>query len=97
MSTIKFSVALLLVGAALAVQAAPSITPLGEADKHGAINYSVKCDSGARKIVQCVRDDGHCGYAGDQSLADIVAALCSGSPPEPAATTPSMQTAPATP
>lgn len=82
--------------------AAPQITPLGEADKHGAIVYSVKCDDGRKKILQCVRDDKHCGYAGDQLLSTLVSETCSATPaqaPEPPAsddTTP-FQTAPAQP
>lgn len=80
------------------VCAAAQVTPLGEPDKYGATNHSVQCDSGARKIVQCVRDDQHCGYSGDQALASIVESLCAGGvvdPPRPAE--PSMETAPASP
>lgn len=97
MNTIRLAAALLLTGAVLAAQAAPTVMPLGEPDKHGAINYSVKCDSGARKIVQCVRDAQHCGYAGDQSLDAIVDALCAGRTAEPAERGPAMETAPASP
>jgi hypothetical protein len=82
--------------------AAPQITPLGEADKHGAIVYSVKCDDGRKKILQCVRDDKHCGYAGDQALSVLVSEACSATPaqapeaPPPDDTLP-FQTAPAQP
>lgn len=61
-----------------AVQAAAQILPLGEPDKHGYLNYSVTCDSGARQIVQCVGGEQRCGYAGDQTLAATVESLCSG-------------------
>ena len=91
------AVALLGVAAVMGAQAAPTITPLGEADKHGAITYSVKCDSGARKIVQCVRDDLHCGYAGDQALGAIVESLCTGRAAEPAVRAAPMETTPASP
>ena len=84
------------------VFAAPQIIPLGEADKHGAIVYSVKCDDGRKKILQCVRDDRHCGYAGDQALADLVTETCSATPaqasePSPSDDTLPFQTAPAQP
>jgi hypothetical protein len=82
--------------------AAPQVTPLGEADKHGALVYSVKCDDGRKKILQCVRDDRHCGYAGDRPLADLVAEACANTPtqaPEPAPSDDTLpfQTAPAQP
>jgi hypothetical protein len=82
--------------------AAPQITPLGEADKHGAIVYSVKCDSGAKKILQCVRDDQHCGYGGDASLSSLVSEACSAnapaaSSPAPVGDAPPFQTSPAYP
>ena len=90
-------VALLGAATVIGAQAAPTITPLGEVDKHGAITYSVKCDSGARKIVQCVRDDRHCGYAGDQALDAIVDSLCAGRAAEPAVRAAPMETTPASP
>jgi hypothetical protein len=62
--------------AAQPLHAAPQVLPLGEPDKHGAITYSVKCDNGAKKILQCVRDDRHCGYAGDQTLASLIDEAC---------------------
>lgn len=82
--------------------AAPRITPLGEPDKHGEIVYSVACDDGRKKILQCVRDDRHCGYAGDRTLADLVAEVCGATPaqaPEPPTTDDTLpfQTAPAQP
>ena len=94
-----YSVAILPMAAA---SAAPSITPLGEADKHGALVYSVKCDNGVKKILQCVRDDRHCGYAGDTPLAALVSEVCDGKAPAAAApessddSTP-FQTSPANP
>jgi hypothetical protein len=93
------SIAALQLASALA---APQITPLGEADKHGALVYSVKCDDGRKKILQCVRDDRHCGYAGDQPLSDVVDATCSATPAqasEPPASDDTLpfQTAPAQP
>ncbi len=30
--------------------------------------------------MQCVRDDQHCGYAGDAPLATLVAEACGGAP-----------------
>lgn len=79
--------------------AAPQILPLGEADKHGAIVYSVKCDDGSKKILQCVRDDQHCGYAGDTPLSALVEDTCKGgsaktAPPAPAADSPPFETSP---
>lgn len=93
---VRFAIPALMVDAALA---ATQILPLGEPDKHGYLSYSVKCDSGARQIVQCVGGDQRCGYAGDQPLAVIVDVLCSGTLAEPAPTgdAPPMQTAPAMP
>jgi hypothetical protein len=84
------------------VFAAPQITPLGESDKHGAIVYSVKCDDGRKKILQCVRDDKHCGYAGDQALSVLVTETCSATPAQAPEAPPSddtlpFQTAPAQP
>lgn len=88
----------LAMSASGAVFAAAQVTPLGEPDKYGATNYSVQCDSGARKIVQCVRDDQHCGYAGDQALEIIVESLCAAAVADlPSAEAPSMETAPASP
>lgn len=76
--------------------AGAQVLPLGEADKHGAINYSVKCEGGGSRIVQCVRDDQHCGYAGEQTLAAIVAQACGEGQPQ--AEVPStFETAPASP
>ena len=77
-----FSLLALPLGAAVAT---PQVTPLGEADKHGAIVYSVKCDNGSKKILQCVRDDQHCGYAGDVSLSVLVEDACKGGAAPPAA------------
>ena len=82
--------------------AAPQITPLGEADKHGALVYSVKCDDGRKKILQCVRDDKHCGYAGDQPLSTLVSETCGATPAPVPEAPPSddslpFQTAPAQP
>lgn len=82
--------------------ATPQITPLGEADKHGAIVYSVKCDDGRKKMTQCVRDDRHCGYAGDQPLSQVVDETCGATPAQaaqPASTDDTLpfQTAPAQP
>lgn len=78
--------------------AGAQIVPLGEPDKHGYLNHSVKCESGAKQIVQCVGGDQRCGYAGDQTLASIVEALCSGAPAaEPAGEGTPMQTSPAMP
>ncbi len=74
--------------------AAPQITPLGEADKHGAIVYSVKCDSGAKKILQCVRDEQHCGYAGDAPLASLVSEACGGNAPAASSPAPAGDAAP---
>ncbi|MCC2655090.1 MAG: hypothetical protein K0Q76_198 [Panacagrimonas sp.] len=93
------SIAALPLGGAIA---APQITPLGEADKHGYIVYSVKCDDGRKKILQCVRDDRHCGYAGDQALSDVVTETCSATPaqasePPSSDDTLPFQTAPAQP
>ena len=84
------------------VFAAPQIIPLGEADKHGAIVYSVKCDDGRKKILQCVRDDKHCGYAGDQPLSTLVSETCGATPAPVPEAPPSddslpFQTAPAQP
>lgn len=76
--------------------AAPQITPLGEPDKHGAINYSVKCEAGGSKIVQCVRDDQHCGYAGRETLAEIAAQACGAVQPVDEAPS-AFETAPASP
>lgn len=80
------------------VLAAPQITPLGEADKHGAIVYSVKCDNGSKKILQCVRDDQHCGYAGDTPLSALVEENCTGSavapPSAPAGDSTPFETSP---
>ena len=73
LSTMAFTMA--------AASAAPQITPLGDADKHGAIVYSVKCDDGSKKILQCVRDDRHCGYAGDTPLASLVDEACGAKAP----------------
>lgn len=82
----------------MALAAAPRITPLGEPDKHGAIAYSVVCDNERRKIVQCVGDDRHCGYAGDQPLAELADAACAAAPaastPEPSGDAPPFETAP---
>ena len=83
--------------AAGSVWAGAQVMPLGEPDKHGAVNYSVTCDSGKRKIVQCVRDAQHCGYAGDQSLDAIVEALCAGRVAEPVPRDAPMETSPASP
>lgn len=82
--------------------AAPQITPLGEPDKHGQIVYSVKCDDGRKKILQCVRDDRHCGYAGDRTLAELVTEACGATPTQAPASPPTddmlpFQTAPAQP
>lgn len=66
---------------ATAVSAAPQVTPLGDADKHGAVVYSVKCDNGSKKILQCVRDDQHCGYSGDAPLSVLVAEACGAKAP----------------
>jgi hypothetical protein len=80
------------------VFAGAQVVPLGEPDRHGYLNHSVKCDNGAKKIVQCVGGDQRCGYAGDQTLASIVEALCSGTPlEEPAGEGTPMQTSPAMP
>lgn len=93
-----FPIVLLPVAAA---SAAPQITPLGEADKHGALVYSVKCDNGNKKILQCVRDDRHCGYAGDTPLSVLVEEVCSAkapaAPAAPADDAPPFETAPANP
>jgi len=95
-----FSVATLPVAAA---SAAPSITPLGEADKHGALVFSVKCDNGVKKILQCVRDDQHCGYAGDTPLTALVGEVCNArapsasSPAESSDDAQPFQTSPANP
>lgn len=78
------------------VLAGAQILPLGEADKHGAINYSVKCEGGGSRIVQCVRDDQHCGYAGEQTLAAIVAQAC-GEGQSQVETPSTFETAPASP
>lgn len=101
----RFRVVLLWSVAALPLAcafAAPQITPLGEPDKHGEIVYSVKCDDGRKKILQCVRDDRHCGYAGDRPLAELVDETCGATPvqapePPPADDTLPFQTAPAQP
>lgn len=76
--------------------AGAQVLPLGEADKHGAINYSVKCEGGGSKIVQCVRDDQHCGYAGEQTLAAVVAQACGEAKPQTEAPA-AFETAPASP
>lgn len=85
-----------------AAPAAPQVSPLGEADKHGAIVYSVKCDDGSKKILQCVRDDQHCGYAGDAPLTMLVGEACSAkasgaSPSAPSGDSQPFVTAPAYP
>jgi hypothetical protein len=85
-----------------AALAAPQVTPLGEADKHGAIVYSVTCDSGRKKILQCVRDDRHCGYAGDRPLAELIDEACAATPAQAPAPAPAddalpFETAPAQP
>lgn len=74
--------------------ATPQITPLGEADKHGAIVYSVKCDDGRKKILQCVRDDRHCGYAGDRPLSELVGETCAATPAQAPESAPSDDTLP---
>lgn len=89
-------VVLSLVASTTAAAAGDRITPLGEPDKHGATNYSVKCEGGGSRIVQCVRDDQHCGYAGEQTLAAVVEQACGAA--TPAADHPTgIETAPATP
>lgn len=100
---IRAAVLLLVAGVSAAALAAPQITPLGEADKHGALVYSVKCDNGEKKIMQCVRDDRHCGYAGDTPLTALIDEACGGRAPASAPSRPSdedatpFQTAPAMP
>lgn len=90
---IAWLIALCTSGAAFA---GAQVLPLGEPDKHGAITYSVKCESGVSKIVQCVRDDRHCGYAGELTLAASVEQACGTS--APASEVPStFETAPASP
>lgn len=80
MRTAPMRVALwmLVFGGCGAALAEPRVTPLGEADAHGAINYSVICDDGSRHIVQCVRSDQRCGYAADEPLAGLVVSFCGG-------------------
>lgn len=90
------SLTVLMLAASTASWADAQVAPLGEPDKYGAINYSVKCDNGSSKIVQCVRGDQRCGYAGEQTLAAVVAKACGASKPmeeQPAA----FETAPASP
>lgn len=83
--------------AAPAAWAAPTVMPLDGPDKHGATNYSVRCENGGgRKIVQCVRDTRHCGYGGDQTLEEAAVRACGGGA-EPAPTAPPMETSPAMP
>jgi hypothetical protein len=89
--------AVALVMASSAVWAGAQIIPLGEPDKYGAINYSVKCETGGGRIVQCVRDDQHCGYAGEQTLAAVVELACGGSQATGDQAAPMMETSPASP
>lgn len=96
-TVLRFPMMLLALVVSGSAVAGAQITPLGEPDKHGAITYSVTCDSGARKIVQCVRDDRHCGYAGDQTLEAIVDSLCAGRASVPATRDTPMETSPASP
>ena len=90
----RLSALLALCGWGVVLAGGAQIVPLGEPDKHGYLNHSVKCDNGAKKIVQCVGGVQRCGYAGDQTLASIVGSLCSGSAaaPEPAGEDSPMQT-----
>jgi hypothetical protein len=48
----------------------------GEADKRGGINFSVTCDNGKTSIIQCLRDDRHCGYDRDQPVAAVAEKMC---------------------
>lgn len=77
-----------------AASAAPQILQLGEADKRGAVVYSVKCENGSKKILQCVRDDQHCGYAGDAPLTALVEEACGAKAPAASAPAPSDESLP---
>lgn len=67
---------MLAIGLSPSALAAPVTLQRGEADKQGALLFTVSCEGGGGTLVQCRRDDQHCGYDSDQPLALVAELAC---------------------
>lgn len=68
--------ALFLALAAAPVFAMPSVSRMDEPDKQGILHYTVKCEGGGATLVECLRDENHCGYSHDQSVTTVAEQAC---------------------
>lgn len=58
------------------VLAGPTILKRGEPDKQGVLLYTVTCETGGGTLVQCRRDERHCGYASEDPVEVVAEQAC---------------------
>lgn len=58
--------------------AEPMVSQQGAPDANGLIRYWVKCENGNVAVMECLKDQHHCGERRDQPIAREATVACDG-------------------